>query len=308
MKIDRLLSIIIVLLEQKKISAAKLSQMFEVSTRTIYRDIETIQSAGIPIITHAGINGGISIMEKYKLDKNFFTREDINTLMTGLGNISSVISNSEVTGITLKLKSLMPEKFSQEQDFRSNQVIIDMTTWGGSRRLQRNMDILKKALIENRIVKFGYFDGSGRTSVRTVEPYHLLMKEEKWYLNSFCILRNDFRLFKLSRISSLELLEDSFTPREIDAVSLQTSWVDKRYIVIKLLADISLKETLLEKCEEEDIIPCENQKLLVYFPFVDDDFGYDLLMSFGNRCQCLEPPKVREELIRRIENTLKLYR
>lgn len=307
MKIDRLLSIVIVLLEQNKISATKLAEMFEVTTRTIYRDIETIQAAGIPIVTYTGINGGIGILEKYKIDKKFFTKEDITTLMTGLGSISSSVSNVELTKVLTKLQSLIPEEHIQEIKLKSGQIIIDLTTWSGNKKLQSNLNKIKEGLNERKYLEFHYLDGSGRSSKRKVEPYQLLWKEEKWYMNSYCTLRNDFRLFKLARISYLKVLDETFTLRKFDIKDLEMNWIEKRIINIKLLADISLKERILERCEEDRITYCDENKMIVDFPFVDDDFDYEELLSFGNRCECLEPSEVREKLIKMIRDTMKIY-
>ena len=307
MKIDRLLSIVIILLEQNKISATKLAEMFEVTTRTIYRDIETIQAAGIPIVTYTGINGGIGILEKYKIDKKFFTKEDITTLMTGLGSISSSVSNVELTKVLTKLQSLIPEEHIQEIKLKSGQIIIDLTTWSGNKKLQSNLNKIKEGLNERKYLEFHYLDGSGRSSKRKVEPYQLLWKEEKWYMNSYCTLRNDFRLFKLARISYLKVLDETFTLRKFDIKDLEMNWIEKRIINIKLLADISLKERILERCEEDRITYCDENKMIVDFPFVDDDFDYEELLSFGNRCECLEPAEVRKKLIKMIRDTMKIY-
>ena len=307
MKIDRLLSIVIALLEQNKISASKLAEMFEVTPRTIYRDIEAIQAAGIPIVTYTGINGGISILEKYKIDKKFFTKEDITTLMTGLGSISSSVSNGELNKVLTKLQSLIPEEHIQEIKLKSGQIIIDLTTWSGNKKLQSNLNKIKESLNERKYLVFHYLDGSGKSSKRKVEPYQLLWKEEKWYMNSYCTLRNDFRLFKLARISQLKVLDETFSLRKFDIKDLEMNWIEKRIINIKLLADISLKERILERCEEENITYCGKDKMIVNFPFVDDDFDYEELLSFGNKCECLEPIEVREKLIEMIKNMMEIY-
>ncbi|MDU1909779.1 YafY family protein [Fusobacterium sp.] len=307
MKIDRLLSIVIALLEQNKISASKLAEMFEVTPRTIYRDIEAIQAAGIPIVTYTGINGGISILEKYKIDKKFFTKEDITTLMTGLGSISSSVSNGELNKVLTKLQSLIPEEHIQEIKLKSGQIIIDLTTWSGNKKLQSNLNKIKESLNERKCLIFHYLDGSGKSSKRKVEPYQLLWKEEKWYMNSYCTLRNDFRLFKLARISQLKVLDETFSLRKFDIKDLEMNWIEKRIINIKLLADISLKERILERCEEENITYCGKDKMIVNFPFVDDDFDYEELLSFGNKCECLEPIEVREKLIEMIKNMMEIY-
>lgn len=307
MKIDRLLSIVIVLLEQNKISASKLAEMFEVTPRTIYRDLEAIQAAGIPIVTYTGINGGISILEKYKMDKKFFTKEDITTIMTGLGSISSAVSNTELTKILTKLQSLIPEEHKQEIKLKAGQIIIDLTTWSGNKKLQENLAKIKKSLNQRKYLIFKYLDGNGKSTERKVEPYQLLWKEEKWYINCYCTLRDDFRLFKLARISYLKILDEEFPLRKFDIEALRMNWIEKRIINIKLLADISLKEKILERCEEENITYCEKNKMIVDFPFVDDDFGYELLLSFGNKCECLEPLEVREKMIEMIKNIMQIY-
>ena len=307
MKIDRLLSIIMVLIEQNKISASKLAEMFEVTPRTIYRDIETIQAAGVPIVTYTGTNGGISILENYKIDKKFFTKEDMITIMTGLGSISSSVTNSGLNKVLTKLQSLIPEDHTQEIKLKSGQVVIDLTTWSGNKKLQANLIKIKEALNQRRYLIFKYLDGNGKSTERKVEPYQLLWKEEKWYINSYCTMRNDFRLFKLSRISYLKVLDETFSLREFDMEELRMNWSEKRILNIKLLVDVSLKERILERCEEENITYCGKNKMIVEFPFVDDDFGYELLLSFGNKCECLEPVEIRERLIEKIRNMLHIY-
>jgi predicted DNA-binding transcriptional regulator YafY len=307
LKIDRLLSIIMVLIEQNKISASKLAEMFEVTPRTIYRDIETIQAAGVPIVTYTGTNGGIGILENYKIDKKFFTKEDMITIMTGLGSISSSVTNSGLNKVLTKLQSLIPEDHTQEIKLKSGQVVIDLTTWSGNKKLQANLIKIKEALNQRKYLIFKYLDGNGKSTERKVEPYQLLWKEEKWYINSYCTMRNDFRLFKLSRISYLKVLDETFSLREFDMEELRMNWSEKRILNIKLLADVSLKEKILERCEEENITYCGKNKMIVEFPFVDDDFGYELLLSFGNKCECLEPVEIREKLIEKIRNMLHIY-
>ncbi|MCP4138628.1 MAG: YafY family transcriptional regulator [bacterium] len=308
MKIDRLLSIIMVLLERKKISATKLAEMFEVTPRTIYRDIETINQAGIPVVAYPGINGGISIMEGYKLDKKFFTASDIITLLIGLGSVSSTLSGNEIVGALTKVKSLIPAEQFKDIELRSNQVTIDLTTWAGNKSLQENLETIKKGLNERKYLSFQYFDGSGKKSTRKVEPYQLVLKEAHWYLQGYCTAKKNFRIFKLSRISTLKILDAAFTPREFTPRPLDGSgWIEKKIITIKLLVDRSLRERIAERCGEENIKPHGKNKLLVTFPFVPDDHGYNLLLGYGDKCECLEPEEVRKEMIHRIKDLMNVY-
>lgn len=309
LKIDRLISIIMILLERKKISAAKLAEMFEVSPRTIYRDIETINLSGIPIITYPGVNGGIGIMEEYKIDKKLFTTSDIVTILMGLGSISSTMTNDEIINTLAKLKGLVPDEHIKDIELKSNQISVDLTPWIGNKYLQSNLEKIKRALNEKKILLFKYYDRYGKKSNRKIESYRLILKESHWYVQGYCLSREDFRTFKLSRISDLEVLQDTFEPREFEEKSLGPwNYIEKKIITIKLVINESLRERMVEHCGEENIQPYKDNKLLVKFPFIEDEFGYNLLLSFGDECECLEPQYVRDELIRRIKNLLNVYK
>ncbi|WP_443660314.1 helix-turn-helix transcriptional regulator [Clostridium algidicarnis] len=308
MKIDRLMSIIMILLNCDKISATKLAEMFEVSPRTIYRDIETISLSGIPIMTYPGINGGISIVPEYKVDKKFFTASDISTLLMGLGSISTTLSHKEIIGTVEKVKSLLPKEQFNDIELKSNQIIIDLTTWMGNKNFKPTLEKVKKALNDSKYLLFKYYGGNGEKSNRRIEPYQLVLKEAHWYLQGYCALRKDFRVFKLSRISDLEIIDSTFVPREFHAKPLDGKvWIDKRLITIKLLVDWSLREQMVERCGEENIEPYDNNKLMVDFPFVEDEFGYNILLGFGDKCECLAPENVRRELTHRIKKLSNIY-
>lgn len=297
-----------VLLERKKISASKLAEMFEVSSRTIYRDIETINLAGIPIITYPGINGGIGIMEEYKIDKKLFTTTDIATLLIGLGSISSTMANCEIINTLAKVKGLVPYEQMRDIELKSSQIAIDLTPWIGNKNLQPNLEKVKKALNEKKCISFEYSNSSCKKSNRKIEPYRLVLKESNWYLQGYCDSRKDFRTFKLSRISVLQIIEDTFIPRDFDIKALGSwDYIDKSITNIKLMVHESLRERMLEYWGEENIQSTRDNKLIVNFPFVEDDYGYNLLLSFGDKCECLEPVHVRDGIISRIKRLLRVY-
>lgn len=296
------------LLNNERISAIKLAEMFEVTPRTIYRDIDTISLAGIPIITHTGVNGGVSIMPEYKVDKKFFTASDISTLLMGLSSVSTTLSNKEVIGTLEKVKSLLPKEQFRDIELKSNQIIVDLTTWMGNKSFQPNLEKIKSALNDSKHLSFEYYDGNREKGKRCIEPYKLILKENNWYLQGYCTLREDFRVFKLSRISNLEILGSIFVPREFKSKPLDGSgWIDKRLITIKLLVDWSLREQMVERCGEENIEDYGNDKFIVGFPFVEDDLGYNILIGFGDKCECLAPENIRIELIKRIKKLLYIY-
>ena len=146
-------------------------------------------------------------------------------------------------------------------------------------------------------------------SRRRVEPYQLVSKAGHWYLQAFCLLRRDFRIFKLARISRLDLLADRFTPRPFNPRPMDgTGWIDNRLIRIQLRIHSSLEEQVRVYCSADDITPCGRDMLMVDIPFTEDEYGYRLLLGFGDRCECIGPARVRKELIRRIKNMSAVYK
>lgn len=308
MKIDRLISLIMVLLEHDKVSATRLAEMFEVTPRTIYRDVETLSRAGIPIAAYPGIHGGISIMSQYKVDKKLFNPDDIATLLIGLGSLSSTLLPNEIVGTLAKVKGLIPDKQRKDIDLKSSQIFIDLTSWAGNKNLSPNLEKIKSALNASHYLCFNYSDSSGKRTVRTIEPYQLVLKEGHWYIQGYCTKRQDFRIFKLYRISGLDVLNHTFTPRPFNSKLLNDScWIASRIVTIKLLIDNSLREQIAERCSEENITPYDENRLLVELEFIEDEPGYQLLMSFGERCECLEPEHIRQGVIQRIERMMKIY-
>ena len=195
MKVDRLVSIIMVLLDKKRIGAQELADMFEVSLRTIYRDIDTINMAGIPVHGTSGVGGGFEIMQKYKVDKKVFSTADLSALLMGLSNLSNMIRGDELVSALAKVKSFIPADRAKDIELKAGQIYIDLSPWMGNRNIQPYLEIIKTALQESKLLSFEYADRYGNKTVRTVEPYQLVLKSSHWYLQSYCCKRDDFRLF-----------------------------------------------------------------------------------------------------------------
>ncbi len=309
MKIDRLISIILILLDRNKVSAKELADKFEVSLRTIYRDIDTINMSGIPIISTSGINGGFQIMDQYKLDKKVFSASDIVTLLRGLESVSSVLSRQEIINTFVKVQSLIPADTANEIELKKSQILIDLQPWKGNAKLQNYLKVINDAMESQRIVAFEYYDRVGKQSQRTVEPYRLMLKVDSWYIQGYCLEREDFRLFKLVRMSNLQILNESFTTRETPPIISEfTDKMNKRQITVKLLIHESVRDKVMEYCGLENVIPDKEHFYIALLPFIQDDSGFNLILSFGDKCECLEPLEVREELMRRINSLSQIYR
>lgn len=310
MKVDRLLSIVMVLLERKTMSAKALAEMFEVSLRTIYRDMESINQAGIPVVSSPGLHGGFQIMPEYKLDKKLFTAADLTAILMGLGSLASMPGNEEWVRTQAKVRSLLPLQQAEEIELKSSQIVIDLKPWMGNHAVTAVLPLVKKSLYEQRLLSFLYSDRKGQSTKRRIEPYRLVLKDYRWYMYGFCLDRCDFRLFKVGRMAEAEMLEERFSQRELPPVMSDFSErMAEKQSHITLLVHESILDRVQDHCGSENIRPCGegDQHFIAQFPFIADELGYSLLLSLGSKCECLAPQEVRDELMDGIRSLMQMY-
>jgi predicted DNA-binding transcriptional regulator YafY len=308
MKIDRLVSIIMILLDKKRIGAQELADMFEVSPRTIYRDIDSINMAGIPIRSTSGVGGGFEIMQKYKLDQKVFSSADLSAILMGLSSVSNMIRGDELVNALAKVKSFIPADKAKDIELKTNQIYIDLSPWLGNRDIQADLETIKTALQENKLLSFDYADRYGNKSQRTAEPYQLVLKSSQWYWQGYCHKRNDFRLFKLSRTSNLQIQVESFTPRDYQKPQLDfTNILATMQTKIKIRIHKSVMDRVLDYCAYEHFSPDGAENYIVDFPFIENEYYYNILFGFGDKCECLEPLHIRTEIKRRIHDIATIY-
>ncbi len=308
MKVDRLVSMIMILLDKERIGAQELADMFEVSTRTIYRDIDTINMAGIPVRSTSGVGGGFEIMPKYKIDKKVFSTADLSALLMGLSSLSNMIRGDELVHALAKVKSFIPAEKAKDIELKANQICIDLSSWMGNRNIQSYLESIKTALQKSRLLSFEYVAHHGNKTTRTVEPYQLVLKSSHWYLQGYCYKRNDFRLFRLSRMSNLKIQEETFTPRDYQKPILDLEeFLETIQTNIKIRIHKSVMDRVLDFCDYEQFSPDGDEHYIVRFPFIENDYYYNILFSFGDKCECLEPLHIRAEMKRRIHDIASLY-
>ncbi len=308
MKVDRLISIIMILLDKERISAQKLADMFEVSLRTIYRDIDAINMAGIPVCSTSGVGGGFEIMPKYKIDKKVFSTADLSAILMGLTSLSNMIRGDELINALAKVKSFIPADRAKDIELKANQIHIDLSSWMGNRNIQPYLEIIKTALHERRLLSFEYTDRHGNKTSRTAEPYQLVLKSSHWYWQGYCLKRNDFRLFRLSRISNLKIQEEFFIPRDYQKPQLDfTDILSSMQTKIKIRIHKSIMDRVIDYCDYEHFSPDGNEYYIVSFPFIENEYYYNILLSYGNKCECLEPLHIRAEMKRRIQDLAAIY-
>ena len=308
MKVDRLVSIIMILLEKRRVGAQELAAMFEVSPRTVYRDMEAINQAGIPVRSIPGVGGGFEIMPGYKVDKKAFSADDLSALLMGLNSLSGVMQGDALTHALAKVRSFIPAEQARAIELKASQVVIDPRPWMGGGHIARHLDTIKEALQRSRLLSFTYTDGHGNRTERMVEPYRLVLKSNHWYVHAFCRSRNDFRLFRLSRMSALRMLNEAFALRDCPKPTLELDEIlETLQTDIKLRVHASVLDRVLDFCPPERVTPDGAEHYLVDYPFIERDYYYDMLLSLGDKCECLAPEHVRDEFRRRIKRMARIY-
>lgn len=304
MKVDRLLGIITLLTQNKKVKAKDLAERFEVSLRTIYRDIEDISQAGIPIITYPGGSGGIGIAEGFTLDKSVLTRDELQSIVLGLKSLSSVLPNASVRSLLNKL-SPETDRFIIPKD----DIVIDLASFYKN-SLAPKINILRKAISEKQTVRFEYYSKSGKT-VRELEPYFITFKWAAWYVFGYCRLRNDFRLFKLNRLLRLEEAGETFTPREISEkqLDLEAFYSDsetKQYAT--LLLDRSLEYVMVDEYGPESYELTDNNRILAQWDYVNEHEMVKTVLHLGSGARVLSPESLADAVKIEAENISNQYK
>ena len=299
MKIDRLLGIITTLLQRGKVTAPELALIFEVSRRTIQRDVEDICKAGIPIITYQGSDGGISIAEGYKLDKTVISIDELNNIIAGLKSIGSVASTKDIARLITKLSP------KQNPAGIGEKVLIDLASHYKS-SLSDKITLIKKAISENRLVSFEYYSEKG-VSDRLIEPYIVTYRWSAWYVYGYCTERADFRLFKLNRLWKLKLLEEVFEIKELNSDDLKLDDFFQDDIILTALFDKETEYLLVEEYGPECFEVTDQGKLKVSVGFTNREYIYRWLLSFGDKVEVIEPVALRAEIVKTAKNLMKVY-
>lgn len=299
MKIDRLIGIITYLLQNDKMTSPELAKRFEVSRRTILRDIDTLCRAGIPIQTTQGGDGGICIMPGYKLDKNVLTLDEVESIITGLKGIDSISKNSNFENLMMKLS---PDKNAVVS--LTDSIVIDLSSHYKN-SLSEKISLIKKAISDGKLITFDYFYNKGEMT-RIIEPYLIAFKWTSWYVFGYCTEREDFRLFKLNRLWNLQTTNESFSPRKIpqDKANLDGGFIDDKQMQIRF--DKNVKYLLIDSygpCCFEETDDC----LLLTLDYTNKDYIFSWILGFGDKAEIFSPQEIREEFAEIIKNTARLY-
>ncbi|WP_426450346.1 helix-turn-helix transcriptional regulator [Paenibacillus sp. S-38] len=310
MKIDRLLAITVLLLNRERMSAKELADRFEVSTKTIYRDIDTLSQSGIPIAAHQGVSGGFEIMEHYTINRQFLSLKEIAALIAAVRGVTSAVDDGMLDHLLEKVKTLLRKSDRVDGNSRGTGMIFDFNPWGQSAAARDKINKLRQAIEKSHRVSIQYSNRDGSESERVIEPYHLILKGYLWYLQAYCTWKKDFRVFRLSRIQGLQLMAESFAPREapaIDRYAWDAEWYKEKEQEMILTFHPKVRYRVEDTYPPALISILEDGSVQVKGKFIVDEWLYGNLLSYGDGVKVEQPVHAALEIRRRAQNILERY-
>jgi predicted DNA-binding transcriptional regulator YafY len=311
MKLDRLLAITMLLLNRKRISAKEMSERFEVSLRTIYRDVETIQYAGIPVVSYAGASGGYEIMDRYRLERQFLSLEELHSIVIALRGIKATMDDRDIGLLLDKVGALMAKPEQVSLDEASERLVIDINPWNSGQEDKEKLAGLREAIRDNRVIRFAYTNGEGDQSSRTCEPMRLVLKGYVWYVYGYCLLREDFRIFRLSRVRDLELTHDTFVrrpePSADDTLRWERGTGSQGTVDLVLLFAAKMRARVEDNYGSDRIENRPDGTMLVKVSQPDEPWLYGFLLGFGADLKVMSPSEVAARMREKALEIAKLY-
>ncbi len=309
MRIDRMLGIVVILLNRDRISAKSLAERFEVSVRTIYRDIEAINMAGIPIIAYAGNNGGFGIMENYRLDRQVLTLLDMTKILTALKGVSSTLDDNDMDTVTEKILSLVPDDKMNQIKKGFEELCIDIIPWGFKQKSKEYLKEIQRAITGKSLIQFDYRNSKGESGKRIVEPMTLVFKGYSWYLFGFCRTKNDFRIFKIGRMNNLETLSENFSRKEVSyqEISNRNSFPGVAQEVVLRYSNEMIGQ-VEEYFDDSNIEYNEDGSLTVKFIAPEDNWLHSIILGAGEFVEVIKPDNLRCSIKEKTEKILGIYK
>ncbi|RIU90163.1 helix-turn-helix transcriptional regulator [Oceanobacillus picturae] len=291
MTISRHFEIIYLLLDRKVVTAKELSEHFEASTRTIYRDVDVLSGAGIPIYANKGRGGGISLLEGYSFNASMLTSDEQEDILVGLQTLA--VTEFPNTDLILKKVARLFKKQT------TNWIDVDFSPWGSGEKKKQLFILLRDAISQQFVVYFRYFNSLGEQSVREVEPIQLLFKKNAWYLSGYCLGREDFRIFKISRMDQVGVSDQTFTMRSTeDAIKDAEKQIGETSIPIKIRISSQGAYRVYDEFDDHMITKNKDGSYTVVANFPVGTWLDSYLLSFGTLIEDIHPVYLRERLLK----------
>ncbi|RJS50288.1 YafY family protein [Bacillus sp. PK3_68] len=305
MKIDRLLGIIVLLIHRKRIKAVELSRYFEVSERTIYRDIDSLNRAGIPIVSLPGQEGGYELMDGFKLDKKYLTLDELLSIQWALKSIEKATGFEDINELISKINYLIDSVPTQDKNI---QLQISH-----SNNSSQHIQTIYKSIQNCNVIKIRYVDHKGNETERDIEPMGVFLKDYHWYTWAYCLLRNELRVFKLTRIIETYNINQYFTRRPYTIENIYEKEDDKlgsgiRPFTVCLQFSREMRAQVLDNFQEDETVNNPDGTIIVKKDYYTIDQAIAQIMSFGNKVRIIYPKELILKFIKCLDDTKKLYK
>jgi len=300
-KVERLISIIMILLKKEVVSATEFAKLFHVSKRTILRDMETLSLSNIPIYSTHGVNGGYGIMEEYRVDKRLLSSSDLENILIALSGLEQILITEEVEMTIKKIEAMVgPLPLNRS-------IQLSFYDWEGRSEIVRTLQTCQESVLKRRLVSFDYIDKNGTVTKRIIEPYQLHFSETSWYLKGFCLHRMEYRTFKLSRIDHLNMDEQTFNPRDDLAEHEGEMGYQPQLVAVKALIAPSVKDQIIERYGRKSIAAYNSEYLSATILVPPNDTGFQFLASFGTNLIVVEPKAYVDDFRNYLTKMIKNY-
>jgi len=300
MQISRLFKIVYLLQDRKHVTAKELAEYFEVSTRTILRDIDTLAEAGIPVYTTKGKGGGIFIMDRFILNKTTVSKEEQEQILFALQSLK-LTEQVEEKELLTKLQTFF-------QNTSSGWIEVDFSRWGSDENEKEIFSLIKKSILRQKVLKFDYTSMTGETLRREVNPLRFVFKRNAWYLQGYCCQKEDYRTFKIYRMRNIEMTNAVFDPAEYEAPPLENfhaGWSGGQSLVLEFSKEIAYR--VYDDFITAEIRQKDDGRFIVRTEVEDEPELYDYLLSMGPEVKVIEPDFIRENLLKRLEEIKNNY-
>ncbi len=299
MQVNRLFEIVYILMEKGSVKAKDLANYFGVSVRTIYRDIDVLSIAKIPIYTSNGKGGGIHLLDSFILDKSLISEDEQNQILFALQSLEKMNLNDEK-----KLLNKMSALFNRNV---RNWIEIDFSSWGANNSQNEKFNKIRDAIIQRKLIEFTYFNSNGEENRRQVEPLLILFKDKSWFLKAYCRLKQDYRIFKISRIRDIIILEQFFEREIINDSEEKYDKTKLNIVSLRLKISKDMTYRVYDEFEKENISKSSDDDFIVEIDYPENEWLYGYILSFGEYAKVLSPKHVRNIVVEKLEKNIKNY-
>lgn len=295
MKYRIMLKMLVMLTTKRKVTAKEIADRFEISQRSVYRYVEELSVAGVPVDVVRGRYGGIFISDTYRLPSGYFTKGEYDAVLNALQAMSGQISDENITTAWEKLASRKKED-RRELSVCGN-IIVDGGSWADMGSFSEKMKVCEQAVKDNLCLDIDYISRGGEHSRRIIEPYVLVYKQNVWYVYAFCHSRQDFRTFKIGRIKLARFTGATFERKEIsrDQIPLNFEYSSEQLTSVTL----EIKKDALAYVEEligVDNVEPRGNALIATVALPDDDTLVDKILGYGGKIRVLAPDGLKERV------------